>query len=162
MTGGGGQVTDTDRHGDQWVTIPQAAEILGKSTRTVRRYVADGKLEADKDRTPMMVNVSDIDRQVTDTGGQVADSDRQRVHELEAALERAEAEAQGLRSKVDRLALENRELDARNELLERLLDQVGEERDYLRQANAAALSKIPDQKPGLWRRLLPWRGGEND
>ncbi len=156
MTDSGGQ------RGGQWRTLPEAAALLGKSTRTIRRYVARGELEADKSRTPMLVNVADMMAdKVADTVGQVTDTDRQRVEELAAALERVEAEAQALRSKIERLALENRELEARNELLERLLDQVGEERDYLRQANAAALSKIPDHKPGLWQRLLPWRGTED-
>ena len=123
---------------DRWLTVTDAAAELGVSERTVWRRIERGELEIDRDQTPYTVRVSAGDVPKSDELARLTD----RVSELE--------------SKVDRLAVDNAALNARNELLERLLGEVGSERDYLRQANAAALSKIPDQRPGLWRRLLPW------
>lgn len=170
-------MTDTDRQpGGDWRTLAEAAAALGKSTRTVRRYVTSGKLEADKSKTPMIVNLSDMADQLTDADRQTPadcqtqieecqtelDTCRTRVEglqgeisQLKATHKEREAEAQGLRAQVDHLK-------GTNELLQEILNEVREERDYLRQANAAALSKIPDQGPGIWRRLLPWVGGEGE
>lgn len=135
---------------DKWLTVTEAAAALGVSERTVWRRVKAGKVEIDRTHTPHTVKVSDAD---IDAGTPGTD-ELARLTDTVTDLER----------KVDRLATENAALDARNELLERLLDQVTEERDYLRSANAAALSKIPDQRPGFWQRLLPWRtgGGKGD
>jgi len=159
------EMADNDRQRDQWVTIPQAAEILGRSTRTVRRYVTQGKLEADKSETPMLVNVADM---VTDTGGQVADTGGQRVQELTETIERLEAEAQDLRGKVDRLALENRELDATNRELQRGIERLELENSRLweshryDQINLNELAKAAQGRPSILDRLLPWRGGDDE
>jgi chromosome segregation ATPase len=198
-------MADTDRQpGGDWRTLAEAAAALGKSTRTVRRYVASGKLEADKSKSPMMVNLADMADKLTDTDRQEPgdwrtdidewrtkaeecqtqlDTCRTRAEGLETEISRLEGEIsqlgadnEGLQAqvdrlrsardeaeaKVDRLAGANSELHTRNELLEQLLDEVREERDYLRQANAAALSKIPDRGPSIWRRLLPWIGREEE
>ena len=134
---------------DTWLTVTDAAGALRVSERTIWRRVKAGKLEIDRSGDPYRVNVSDAD----------IDVDTSMTDELARLTDTIEA----LEAKVDRLATDNAALEARNELLERLLDQVEHERDYLRQANAAALSKIPDQRPGLWRRLLPWgKGGDGD
>jgi regulator of replication initiation timing len=161
---------DTDRHaGDDWRTIAEAATALGKSTRTIRRYVAQGKLEADKSESPMLVNVADMTDKLADKRPTRVDKWRTEIDNLEARIQELEAEAQGLRAKVDRLAADNDRLEAANDRLQDVLDQVQSERDYLRQAHAASLStqqKLLEAQTGRrsWiERLLPWtRGGENE
>jgi methyl-accepting chemotaxis protein len=159
-------MTDTDRQADRWVTIAEAATILGKSTRTIRRYVAQGKLGADKSKSPMLVRVSDmtdtVADTVADTGGQVADIDRQASDTLRATI-------QDLERKVDRLAAANDRLEAANDRLQDLLERAEGEVDYLRQALAASMGnqqKLLEAQTGRrsWiERLLPWtRGGENE
>lgn len=140
--------------GGHWVTMAEAAAMLGKSTRTVRRYIADGKLEIDKTRTPNLVNVSDMADSVADSGGN-------RVQELEAANE-------ALQAKVDRLALENTQLHAANEALEQAVARVERENDRLweshraDQINMNELAKAAQGRPSIWDRLLPWRTKGDD
>jgi hypothetical protein len=125
--------TVNDNDTNTWVSVSEAAELLGKSERTVWRWVKRGKLAIDRSVTPHLVNVSDtvsdIDTDKTVTPTVTPD----RVSELEGTVER-------LREKVDRLASENEQLQADNDRLRDVLGEVRGERDYLRQAHAASLS----------------------
>ncbi len=78
-------------------------------------------------------------------------------------------EVEALRSKIDRLATDNRDLEADNERLRDLREQLIGERDYLRQAHGASLStqqRLLQTQTGRrsWiERLLPWtREGGDD
>ena len=47
----------------QWLTLAQAAEILGVCTRTIRRRIAAGELPAYKiGRKAIRIKIADLDR----------------------------------------------------------------------------------------------------
>ena len=45
----------------KWVTVSQASVILGMSERTVRRHIAEGKIEAKLEGNRRLVKVEVID-----------------------------------------------------------------------------------------------------
>jgi len=49
-----------DTRGERWVTIAAAAELLGKSERTIRRWEHDGKIEADRTGPVLRVNIAGL------------------------------------------------------------------------------------------------------
>lgn len=114
-----------------WLTISEAAHYFRISERTLRRRIAAGQLPTQKEGGRVLVMVYDSP---ADKGGQAdtAPAVSAKLAELEAEVRR----------------------------LSDLLSQVEGERDYLRQALAAAMSKIPaieagaESKPDPERR--PW------
>lgn len=73
----------------RWVTIREAAALLGKSERTIRRWVSSGRLGINRDVSPHRVDISgyapaEPDKPDVDT--LVAENERlkRRVKELEA------------------------------------------------------------------------------
>lgn len=118
------------------VTLAEAARRFGKSVRTVRRWVAEGRLPVVNTPTGRMVDLSGFFRP-----GEEAEPDRHG-----ARTEQADApDAAELERQVARLQGEVDKLNA-------LVQQLTGERDYLRQALAAAL--------GLQRMLLAERAHE--
>ena len=75
--------------GGQWVTVAQAAQALGVSQRTVRRWAEVGKLPIRRDVRPHVVNIAGQRPDTSDAvAGQVGDLEaeiarlRERVQEL--------------------------------------------------------------------------------
>jgi chromosome segregation ATPase len=148
----------TDNDSDKWVTVSEAAEVLGVSERTIWRRVKAQRLEIDRSVSPHVVRVSDT---VTDKS--VTESDTvSEVSELEGEVERLSRDVQALEAEVERLS--------------DVLAEVRSERDYLRQAHAAALSTSqrllehveaveveeegePEPGRGLLGRVARWFGG---
>jgi len=105
----------TDNDNDKWVTVSEAAALLGCSERTVWRRVKAEELDIDRSVTPHLVRVSDVvsDRVVTETDNV---------------------------SELSELRLQVASLEAEVERLREVLQEVRSERDYLRSAHAASLS----------------------
>ena len=94
----------------RWETVSRAAEILNKSERTIRRWIAADKIPHKKSPSGIVIDISEL--VTTDFEQEPAEPDMPPVdNELLIRLARLEAE---------------------NELLR-------EDRDYLRQALAAAM-----------------------
>jgi len=81
-----------------WMTVAEAARTLGVSSRTVRRWAAQGTLQADRTRRPYVVLVSD---ERLATTGQVADM----TADLQAEIGRLQQRVQEL--EADKLFLQN-------------------------------------------------------
>ncbi len=95
-------MADSERH--EWVTVREAAELLGKSGRTIWRYVADGRLTVDRDMSPVLV---DIWRELQDTpSGRPRDT----VGALKAEIIRLTAEVDKVTALNDILQRERDEL----------------------------------------------------
>jgi len=71
---------------DEWQTIPEAARTLGKSERTVYRWVSQGRIPVDRTVSPCLVNVGNVSTG-TPMAARVADGElerlRERVQELQ-------------------------------------------------------------------------------
>ena len=104
-------MSDSERH--EWVTVAEAAQLLNRSQRTIWRYVADGRLTANRDSSPVLV---DIWHEIQDTPSRVP---RDSVGELRAEVMRLTAE-------VDKLTTIN--------------DMLTEDRDLWRKAHMAVIS----------------------
>jgi hypothetical protein len=112
-----------------WLTVVEAAHATGKSERTIRRWMAGGK--------------------VTRSGALVGLPATSAIPDMTATGEVAEVpdtpDMAQLRAELDKVTA--------------LLTEVTGERDYLRQAHAAALTRIP-QLPEKAESLTPrpwWR-----
>ena len=126
-------MADSDRH--EWVTVREAAELLGRSQRTIWRYVADGRLTANRDASPVKV---DIWRELQDKPSQLP---RDTVGSLKAEVIRLTAE-------VDKLATLN--------------DMLRQERDDWHNAHIASLTNTQTLlEAGTPRRRFrwPWQRG---
>ena len=123
---------------EHWVTIKEATELLGKSDKTMRRWVAQGKLPIDRSLRPFMVDIS-AHYQDTGTAGPDMSSTSKSVDMLAAEVDR-------LTTQVDQLQRWNEEL-------------LGE-RDYLRQmlAGAIATNAKRIEAPKSRRTVLEWLG----
>jgi len=126
--------------GHIWTSVAEAARLLRKSERTIRRWVSANKLPCKDNTGQKLVGLAPELVEASASAGQKTDmSDMARLRE-EAARLRTE-----------------------NEKLSTIVRQLSEERDYLRQALAVALSnqrllveRIPKRQP--WReRLAFWR-----
>jgi len=106
----------TDRPG-HWRTITQAAAELSRSDRTIRRWLESGRIEADRSKTPLRVNIADKLQTVAET---TPDTDR-------------------LQTDVDRLTADNATLEA-------VLSEVRGERDHLRQALDTSQTLLDQQQ----------------
>lgn len=102
---------DTPRPPDKWVTISEAVGLLSLSERTIRRYVADGNLSSRRERGRLWVNLADILPAPATPTPDTPDSPA-KVAKLQAEIDRLQA----------------------------LLQAATEDRDYLRQALATALT----------------------
>jgi len=126
--------------GHIWTSVAEAARLLRKSERTIRCWVSANKLPCKDNAGQRLAGLAPELVEVSASAGQKTDmSDMARLRE-EAARLRTE-----------------------NEKLSTIVGQLSEERDYLRQALAAALSnqrllveRIPERQP-WWERLAFWR-----
>ena len=127
----------TDRH--KWITIREATQALGKSERTIWRWVDKGRLPIDRGEQPFVV---DIGGELPDAGPIVTDT------------------PDTLTERLTRLTAEVERLTADNARLTELFEEVRSERDYLRQVHAAALANTQRliEAPRPRRRIRwPWQ-----
>lgn len=110
----------------RWVTLSDAAHFFKVSERTIRRRISAGQLRTEHTGGRVLVLIYDTQ---VDKGGQ-ADT------------------APATSAKVTELAAEVRRLSDLLARAEAQTDEVRGERDFLRQALAAAMSKIPAIEAG--------------
>ena len=115
----------TDNDG-KWLAVADAAAILGISPRSVRRWAAEGTLRVDRTKRPYLVLVSS--QRLAEAGQRPDMADV--TDTVATDLDRLRAENEGLRAEIGHLR-------------ERVQELV-QERDYLRNALAAAL--MPTQR----------------
>ena len=101
---------------ERWIKITDAVGTYGKSERTIRRWVRQGKLESKTERGKLYVIAPDF------------------MPDLRQA-KKGMPDIQELLAKIQKL-----EMDV--EAKQALIDQITSERDFLRQAHAASLSQI--------------------
>lgn len=133
----------TGGNDNQWVTIGQAAAILEKSERTIRRWVASGRLSVDKAAIPHKVDIA-AELSASD---EAAPPDTDQSPRTDNDAPDADINGVRLQAEIDRL--------------QALLDDTRADRDYLRQALAAALSdrkQVEAGQPRRWR--WPWQREE--
>ena len=73
----------------KWMTVPDAARLLGKSERTIHRWIDAGKLDTDRAGPRLLV-------QVPGEIGQATPSDKVTIAVLEARVQALEALVQEL------------------------------------------------------------------
>ena len=78
--------------GDEWMTVPDAARLLGKSERTIRRWIDAGKLDTDRIGPRLLVQVPG---EMADKG-QAMPSDKVTIAVLEARVQALEQFVQQL------------------------------------------------------------------
>lgn len=111
-----------------WLSIDDAARALGISSRTIRRRLNSGELAGERRGREWLVRMPDVAPSEVDT--------------LRDTVQR-------LTDNVTSLSKRLSDVEAERDRARELLEAVTGERDYLRQAHAAALS--------LSQRLLPER-----
>ena len=100
-----------------WLTVTQARQVLGKSERTIRRWVSDGKLQSRQGDSgvEVLVEGTGTDTGVEDVTPQVMPVD------LQAEAQRLKAELDRRDRQIEELQNDKRHLQERAERLEQLL-----------------------------------------
>ena len=101
---------------EQWVTVSEAVGIYGKSERTVRRWVREGKLQSKTERNKLYVLAPDFAPDLRQAKKGAPD-----IQELQVKIEKLEMDVEAKAA---------------------IIEQLTGERDFLRQAHAASLSQI--------------------
>lgn len=144
--------SDNDTDGQKWVTIEQAIVQLGKSERTIRRWVAAGRLPVDKSVIPHKVDIA------TELAGQegITSSDSGRPSGAGSDVDRFQAEIDRLSDRLDNAIAETLRLQADKDKLEEKLEA---DKTFLQNALAEALVNqrklIEAGQPRRWR--WPWQ-----
>ena len=142
------------------LTITEAANVLGVSDKTIRRWIESGKLSAEKIDRKWFVHVNlDID----------PDNDPADVQDLKAQLERANTDIQHLREQLAAKDAHIEQCQSSNVLLRDQLTEKDKQIDHLTQVvamsqkNIAALTEQLDtsrqmiedmrQRRTVWQRL---------
>ncbi len=130
---------------EHWVTIREATELLGRTDRTLRRWVAQGKLHIDKSQTPFRVDISDYHQ-----SSETAEPDTPDMT----------ANADTVRTGVSPVTVEVDRLSAEIVRLQELLEDAKNERDSWRQAHYMALANQQRllEAPRPRRTVLEWLG----
>jgi len=149
------------------MTIAEAVQVLGKSERTVRRWMTTGRLPVVDTPNGKMVDLSGevaLPGASPGSAGHTPDADRQRLaaeaERLQALVSKQEAEIAGLHAQLSDVAADRDRMAGRVDDLTRQVDDLTGERDYLRSALAAALTlqtkalPAPHSRPWwqFWRR----------
>jgi len=144
----------TDNLG-HWVTVAEAAALLGKSERTIWRWIDKGELPIDRDQTPHLVDVGGRD---VDTGIDVnLDTSDTSQTERGSLIERLQTENDRLRAANERLGLELRHA-------EDTLARLEQEHNRLWTVHASVTRALPaprDRRP-WWERIFPQWGRQAD
>jgi excisionase family DNA binding protein len=139
---------------DEKITISEAAKLLGKSARTVRRYVQEGKLEATLENGKYMVS---HDAVVDLIPGQIlSDTDRTSdqlllVDNLRSRIESLSDQVTDLRSDKQRLQQQNEQLQAQVGRLQQQVEEASQRHDTI----VLQLT----QRLGEHQKLLEYRTG---
>jgi len=170
----------TDNDTDRWVTIPDAARLLGVTERTIRRQIAQGKLSSRHDeggRTLVRVTVTDA----TDVTGDAASDvpvtnvsdtpvttvtptpDAGELSRLRAEVERLRIEVEALRVELATARAEAREWRARAEERQAAIDRLEADKERAEEdrrnawaALATTLAKIPQLEAKSGEPARPW------
>jgi hypothetical protein len=134
----------SDEQRARWVGIGQAAKALDKSERTIRRMMADARLSVDRKGPVILVDI----------GPFVVDN---RADERQAKSDNVTDTPDTVTGEVDVAALL-----ADNERLRALLEEVRQERDYLRQVHAMALTLTKQLEAPRTERRTWWKFWQAD
>lgn len=133
----------------QWVTIVQAATILGKSERTVRRWATSKRLPIDCQATPSLVDISnELNEDSNGLNQQLSDTERlqDEIDNLIKArwavfkVRMNTAIPPQARSEIEALRNDNAQLKADNSRLKERVRELEDDRSFLQSALAAALA----------------------
>ncbi len=124
-----------------WVTVSQASDILGMSERSVRRHVAEGKLESRLDGTKRLVKV-EIDDDNSDIIGMTMSDKDALIRWLKNELEERNKQITRLQEEM-RLGRERSD-----EIVMRLADELEAQRGIM---EGRSSRQRPDES--FWRRL---------
>ena len=146
------------------LTIPETAEALNISIKTVRRWVDNGKLKAEKVKGKWIVNISnpdDITDVPSDHNGQVDQTDVQsdpsnnqetQLPDQTALIEIFRNQIHDLKSEIEQ---KNKQLDQRGKEIQELHQIVAMQQkslDKLTEQNQLLLEDTR-RKPSLWQRF---------
>ncbi len=125
----------------EWVTVAQACDILGMSERTVRRYIAEGKLEARMEGSRRLVKV-EIDNDRVGIFGMTTPDKDALIRWLKNELEEKNKQIERLQEEIKR---NHERSDA---IVMRLADELEAQRSILE-------GRHPKRKrdESFWRRL---------
>ena len=84
-----------------WVTVPEASVILGMSERSVRRHIAEGKLEAKLEGNRRLVKVHVDDDRLGILGMTMSDKDAL-IRWLKSELEERNEQIKRLQDEIER------------------------------------------------------------
>ena len=147
-------------------TLKQAADALGVTDRTLRRWIAEGELSATKrldgKRERRMIDGAELARfaethgktlrvEDTDTGGLVADADGLKDADTpDTTAQSAAGQGESVRDRADIRRHSRTDADGHSRTAEELREQlraVTEDRDFLRKALDQALRALPPGEP---------------
>lgn len=121
---------------EQWVTVREASVTLNRTRRTIRRWVAQGRLKIDKSQYPAQVDIAE------------------HLRPLEPDAVTPPVTVDSLQSQVTVLTVEV-------DRLRELLAEARRERDdwkqahYMSLANVQQLTERAGERPRRWR--WPWQ-----
>ena len=108
-----------------WVTVSQACDMLGMSERSIRRHIAEGKLEARLDGSTRLVKVEVSDANTDMIGMTMSDKDalirwlRNELEEKNKQIQRLQDEIKSNRERSDAIVMKLAdELEAQRRILE--------------------------------------------
>lgn len=138
--------------------------MLGKTERTIRRWVESGKIEVNRDVTPYEVNVGPFADELRTPADERL---QERIDELEADNARLTDTIEELETDNERLKADRERLTSTIEELRGHLQDARNEREDWKDALAMSLSnqqQLLESGAGRpwWRRLWPWGGDEED
>jgi len=125
--------------GSEWVTVTEAVKLLGKSERTIRRWMAKGRLPSRSEGRSVLVDVTG-ERQAQRHDTPVIEPDTDRLEELSESIKKLYSRVQRLTKERDRLKADLEMLAIQRDTLEVRLQETQEERDQWR-GQAAALTQ---------------------
>ena len=127
----------------KWMAVSQARQALGKSERTIRRWIDSGKLQSRQGDSGIEVLVEDTG---AETGTEQAMSQATPV-DLQAEVKRLKIELERRDRQISELQTDKRHLQERGERLEQLLAMEKQQNKQL----------IDYQLQPFWRRWFKQR-----
>lgn len=125
----------------KWVTVSQACDILGMSERSIRRYIAEGKIEAKLEGKTRLVKVEVKDDNIGSVVMTDADKDDM-INWLKNELEEKNKQIQRLQDEIRR----NR--DRSDAIIMKLADELEAQRNILEGKQSKR-----KRDESFWRRL---------
>lgn len=130
----------------KWVTVAQAADMLDMSERSVRRHVADGRLESRLEGNRRLVMVDPDSDNVVTTGMTVTDRG--------AMIKWLQSELEERNKQIERLQEEIRQNQARADaIVMRLADELEAQRNILEGILEGRTVPKRKRDESLWQRL---------